>query len=49
VDLIFDYTYNKHLAFSLVGAEAMPDSGGKQLYGGSSNWEYVMLLTTVKF
>jgi hypothetical protein len=49
VDLIFDYTYNKHLSFSLVGAEAMPDSGGIQLYGGSNNWEYVMLLTTLKF
>jgi hypothetical protein len=48
-DLVFDYTVNKHLSFSLVGADATVNTGGKELYGGSGNWMYTMFLTTVTF
>jgi hypothetical protein len=49
VDMIMDLTVNKHLSFSLVGAEAVPNPGGTQLLGGKENWLYVMLFSRVKF
>ena len=48
-DLTIDWTANKHLSFSLVGAHASPNSGAKQDTGGNNGWSYMMLYTKIQF
>ena len=49
MDLIVDWTVNKHFTLSLVTAYALPDDGAKQQLGGDNNWAYMMLYGCVKF
>jgi hypothetical protein len=49
VDAIIDWTVNKHLTLSLVGAYALPGDAATQQTGGTSNWSYMMLAGCVKF
>ena len=48
-NLTIDWTANKHLSFSLVGAHASPNSAAKQQTGGNDGWSYVMLYTSIQF
>jgi hypothetical protein len=48
-NLIFDWTVNKHLLISLVGAYAVPDDGAKELYAGDEEWTAMMLMASVRY
>jgi len=49
IDFIADYTFNKHLQFSLVAAYLFPLSGGEDFFGGDSTWQNYMLWTNISF
>ncbi|MCL2789084.1 MAG: alginate export family protein [Desulfobulbus sp.] len=48
-DLTADWTVNRHLTVSLVGALAVPGSGAIARLGGDSNWTATMVMITVRY
>jgi hypothetical protein len=48
-NLIVDWTVNKHLSLSLVGAYALPDDGAKQRLGDDENWTAGMVMACVRY
>jgi len=48
-NLIADWTVNRHLTVSLLGALAIPGSGATALLGGDANWTATMVMVTVRY
>jgi hypothetical protein len=48
-NLTVDWTVNKYLALSAVGAYADPSNGAKQFTGGDDDWYYGMLYASLSF
>jgi hypothetical protein len=49
MDITVDWSVNKHLSVSLVGATADPKDGAEEQTGGDSSWKYMMLYANVSF
>lgn len=49
IDLIFDYTLNDNVSFSVVGAVAEPRDGAEEFTGGNETWFYGMVYANVSF
>jgi hypothetical protein len=49
IDLIFDYSLNENISFSVVGAVADPHEGAEEFIGGDETWYYGMFYARLAF
>jgi hypothetical protein len=48
-NLTVDWTVNKHLTLSWVGAYAFPDSGAEERFGDDETWKAMMVMASIRY
>jgi hypothetical protein len=48
-NLTVDWSINKHLSLSWVGALALPDDGARQRFGDDADWKAMMMMASIRY